>query len=51
VTLGPATGGDHAATFRRFVYDNYSLANVFSQKQSEYEQQLWRHSTLPSKER
>jgi hypothetical protein len=51
LTLGPAAGGDHAAPLRRFVYDNYSLANVFSQKQSEYEQQLWRHSTLPSKER
>jgi hypothetical protein len=51
LSLGPAAGGDHAAPFRRFVYDNYSLANAFSQKQSEYEQQLWRHSTLPSKER
>ena len=51
VTLGPTVRGDHAGPFRRFVYDNYSLANVFSQKQSQYEQQLWRRSTLPSKER
>jgi len=50
VTLGP-TGGDHAAPLRRFVYDNYNLANVFSQKQSQYEQQLWRRSTPSSKER
>jgi hypothetical protein len=51
VTLGPAVSGDHAAPLRRFVYDNYSLANVFSQKQSQYEQQLWRRSTVSSKER
>ena len=51
VTLGPVVGGDHAAPLRRFVYDHYSLANVFSQKQSQYEQQLWRRSTLSSKER
>jgi hypothetical protein len=51
VTLGPTAGGDHAAPLRRFVYDNYSLAIVFSQKQSQYEQQLWRRSTLSSKER
>jgi hypothetical protein len=51
VPLGPAVGGDHAAPLRRFVYDNYSLAHVFSQKQSQYEQQLWRRSTLSSKER
>ena len=51
VTPGPTVGGDHAAPLRRFVYDNYSPANVFSQKQSQYEQQFWRHSTLSSKER
>jgi hypothetical protein len=51
VTLGPTVGGDHAAPLRRFVYDNYSLAQVFSQKQSQYEQQLWRRSRLSSKER
>jgi hypothetical protein len=51
VTLETGAGGDHAAPLRRFVYDNYSLANVFSQKQSQYEQQLWRRSTLSSKER
>jgi hypothetical protein len=51
VNPGPTVGGDHAAPFRRFVYDNYSLANVFSQKQSQYEQQLWRRSKLSSKER
>ena len=51
VTLEPAAGGDHAAPLRHFVYDNYSLAQVFSQKQSQYEQQLWRRSTLSSKER
>jgi hypothetical protein len=51
VTVGPTIRGDHAAPLRRFVYDNYSLANVFSQKQSQYEQQLWRRSTLSSKER
>jgi hypothetical protein len=28
------------------VYDNYSLAHVFSQKQSQYEQQLWRRSNF-----
>jgi hypothetical protein len=50
ISLLPVTpgnvDGDHAAPFRRFVYDNYSLANVFSQKQSQYKQQLWRHSAL-----
>jgi hypothetical protein len=46
--LGSGTGGDHAAPMRRFVYDNYSLAKVFSQKQSQYEQQLWRRSTVSS---
>jgi hypothetical protein len=51
VNLGLTVRGDHAAPFRRFVYDNYSLANVFSQKQSQYEQQLWRRSKLSSKER
>jgi hypothetical protein len=51
VTLAPSLRGDHAASLRRFVYDNYSLANVFSQKQSQYEQQLWRRSTLSSQER
>jgi len=51
ISLLPATpgftaGGDHAAPFRQFVYDNYSVAKVFSQKQSQYEQELWRRSTL-----
>jgi hypothetical protein len=41
---GPAAVGDHAAPLRRFVYDHYSLAQVFSQKQSQYEQQIWRRS-------
>jgi hypothetical protein len=36
--------GDHAAPFRQFVYDNYTLANVFSQNQSQYEEDLWRRS-------
>jgi hypothetical protein len=40
--IAPAVNGDHAAPLRRFVYDNYSLAHVFAQKQSQYEQQLWR---------
>jgi hypothetical protein len=48
VPPGPTIAGDHAAPLRRFVHDNYSLANVFSQKQSQYEQQLWRRSTLSS---
>jgi hypothetical protein len=51
VTLGSGDGGDHAAPLRRFVYDNYILANVFSQKQSQYEQQLWRRSALSSRVR
>jgi hypothetical protein len=49
--LGSAVGGDHAAPFRQFVYDNYSRAKVFSQKQSQYKQELWRRSTLSSTER
>jgi hypothetical protein len=44
VAPGVALAEDHAAPLRRFVYDNYSLAHVFSQKQSQYEQQLWRRS-------
>jgi hypothetical protein len=44
---GRAAAGDHAAPIRQFVYDNYSLAKVFSLKQSQYEQQLWRRSRLP----
>jgi hypothetical protein len=36
--------GDHAAPFRQFVYDNYELANVFSQGQALYKQELWRRS-------
>jgi hypothetical protein len=48
---GSPVGGDHAAPFRQFVYENYSLAKVFSQKQSQYEQELWRRSTLSSTER
>jgi hypothetical protein len=51
VTVGPSVGGDHAAPLRRFVYDNYSLANVFSEKQSQYQQQFWRRSTLSSQKR
>jgi hypothetical protein len=51
VLPGPAVAGDHAAPFRRFVYDHYSLANVFSRKQSQYEQQFWRRSALSSEER
>jgi hypothetical protein len=51
VPPGPAIAGDHAAPLRRFVYDNYSLAHVFSQKQSQYEQQLWRRSALSSEEK
>ena len=47
-SLGSAVSGDHGAPFRQFVYDNYSLAKVFSQKQSQYEQELWRRSTLPA---
>jgi hypothetical protein len=47
-SLGSAVGGDHGAPFRQFVYDNCSLAKVFSQKQSQYEQELWRRSTLPA---
>jgi hypothetical protein len=43
---GPAVAGDHAAPIRRFVYDHYSVASVFSQKQSQYEQQLWRRTGL-----
>ena len=42
VTPGATAGGDHAAPIRQFVYDNYSLANVFPVKQSHYEQELWR---------
>jgi hypothetical protein len=51
VTRGPNLTGDHAAPFRRFVYDHYSLANVFPRKQSQYEEQLWRRSALSSEER
>jgi hypothetical protein len=51
VAPGPAVAGDHAAPFRRFVYDHYNLANVFSQKQSQYEEQLWRRSAPSSEER
>jgi hypothetical protein len=36
--------GDHAAPFRQFVHDNYTLANVFSQNQSRYEEELWQRS-------
>ena len=50
VNLGSTVRGDHAAPFRQFVYDNYSLAHVFSQKQSRFEEELWR-PTLSSKER
>jgi hypothetical protein len=50
-TRGTAVAGDHAGPFRHFVYDHYSLANVFSQKQSQYEEQLWRRSALSSEER
>lgn len=49
--LGFAVGGDHSAPFRQFVYDNYSLAKVFAQKQSQYQQELWRRSTASSTER
>jgi hypothetical protein len=35
---------DGAAPFRQFVYDNYKLANVFSQNQSQYEQEPWRRA-------
>ena len=49
--LGSSVGGDNAAPFRQFVYDNYSLAEVFAQKQAQYEQELWRRSTLSSTER
>ncbi len=42
VTPGPAVAGDHATPFRRFVYENYILANVISQKG--YQQQLWRRT-------
>jgi hypothetical protein len=45
---GPTVAGDHAGPLRRFVYDNYRLAHVFTQRQSQYEQQLWRRSTLSS---
>jgi hypothetical protein len=50
VPPGSTDAGDHAAPLRRFVYDNYSLAHVFSQRQSQYEQQLWRRSTGPKAE-
>src|ERR1700738_853629 len=33
----PTDAGDHAAPLRRFVYDNSTLAHVFSQRQSQYE--------------
>ncbi len=44
VTPGPPVDGDHAAPLRRFVHENYTMANIFSQKQSQYEQQLWRRN-------
>jgi hypothetical protein len=37
--------GDHAAPFRQFVHDNYTLASVFSRNQSQYEEELWQRST------
>jgi hypothetical protein len=45
---GSTVHGDHAAPFRQFVYDNYSVADAFSQNQSQYEEDLWRRSTLSS---
>jgi hypothetical protein len=36
--------GDNAAPFRQFVYNNYTLAKVFSQNQAQYQEQLWQRS-------
>jgi hypothetical protein len=43
--------GHHAAPFRQFVHNNYELANAFFHSQSQYEEELWRHSALPSQAR
>jgi hypothetical protein len=49
VTVEPEAGGRPCGTLASLRYDPYSLANVFFQKQSQYEQQLWRCSTLLQK--